>query len=306
MARKQIQLELTNLMDFYKRFPTEESCREYLKKERFPDGKLPCSKCGSLDKIYELADGKRYKCGNCKHIFTITVGTIFEASHVPLQKWFLAIYIVSAHKKGISSLQLHRDLGITQKSAWFVLHRIRYMLSNGTEKQMLSGTVEVDETFVGGHSYGTGTGYTHPNKTAVFGMIEREGELRTQPVCEVKRRTIKPIIMKNISTDSVIMSDEFRVYRDLGDTFKDHKVVKHGLKEYVRGDAHTNTIENFWSLLKRGIFGIYHNVSAEHLHRYCDEFEYRFNTRKIKDGERFKEVFSQCEGRLTYATLINK
>ena len=150
MARKQIQQELTNLMDFYKRFPTEESCREYLKKERFPDGKIACSKCGSLDKIYELADGKRYKCGDCKHIFTITVGTIFEASHIPLQKWFLAIYIVSAHKKGISSLQLHRDISVTQKTAWFMLHRIRYMLANGVTKQLMAGTVEADETYFGG------------------------------------------------------------------------------------------------------------------------------------------------------------
>lgn len=308
MARKETQTELTNLMDFYKRFPTEESCREYLKKERFPNGKVACPKCGSTDKIYSMADGKRFKCGNkgCYHIFTLTVGTIFEASHVPLQKWFLAIYIVSAHKKGISSLQLHRDIGITQKSAWFVLHRIRFMLANGVSTKLMTGTVEIDETFVGGKSHGMGGGYTQPNKTAVFGMLQREGEVRTQPVSRVAGEILKPIIRENISLDATIMSDEFSGYRSLKNEFKKHEVVRHIKKEYARGDVSTNNIESFWSLLKRGIFGIYHHVSADHLHRYCDEFDYRYNTRKIKDGERFKGVFSQCEGRLTYATLINK
>jgi len=304
MARKENKPELTNLMDFYKVFPDDKSCREHLKKERFPDGKVACSKCGSLDKIYELADGKRYKCGDCKHIFTITVGTIFEASHIELQKWFLAIYIVSAHKKGISSLQLHRDIGVTQKTAWFMLHRIRYML--GTKAgRMMTGTVEADETYVGGASKkhkkaGRGT----VNKTAVFGMVERQGDVRAESVARTDKKTLTTIIKKNISKDATIVTDEWASYNYLDYDFK-HKVINHS-KAYAIGSIHINTIEGFWSLLKRGIFGIYHSVSPKHLDRYCDEFEYRYNTRKVNDAQRFNAVFTQCGGRLTYATLINK
>jgi transposase-like protein len=306
MARKETEATLTNLMDFYKRFPDEKSCREYLKNERFPDGKMACPKCGSTDKIYPMADGKRYKCGNkgCFHIFTITVGTIFEASHIPLQKWFLAMYIVSAHKKGISSLQLHRDLGVTQKTAWFMLHRIRYMLSNGLPKEMLDGTVEVDETYVGGKHKGR-RGRGSENKTPVFGMVERQGDLRAMPVENVKRATLEPIIEDNIVEGSTVITDELRSYDKLSDEYN-HETVNHGAGEYVRGDVYTNTVEGFWSLLKRGIVGIYHYVSSQHLHRYCDEFEYRYNTRKVQDGERFHQVFAKCEGRLKYATLIGK
>jgi transposase-like protein len=306
MTRKKTEQGIMNLIDFYRRFPTEESCREYLKNERFPDGKVACPKCGSMEKIYSMADGKRYKCGNkgCFHIFTITVGTIFEASHIPLQKWFLAIYVVSAHKKGISSLQLHRDIGVMQKSAWFMLHRIRYMLANGVSAQLMKGTVEIDETYVGGKTHGKGSGYMQGNKTPVFGMIERNGELRTEVVKHADGKTLKPIIRENVSRDAVLMSDEFGGYKDLNKEYKDHKIVIHSKKQYVKGIAHTNTIEGFWSLLKRGIFGIYHYVSPEHLQAYCDEFEYRYNTRKIEDGQRFKKVLGQTEGRLTYKELI--
>lgn len=308
MSRKETQSELNNLMDFYKRFPTEESCREYLKKERFPNGKVACPKCNATEKIYPMADGKRYKCGNkgCFHIFTITVGTIFEASHIPLQKWFLAMYIVSAHKKGISSLQLHRDVDVTQKTAWFMLHRIRYMLGNGTTKQMMSGTIEIDETFIGGTKRGRSKRGYPADKAPVFGMMQREGKARIRPVKNVKGETLKSIIRENVSSDSIVMTDNYKGYKGLDKEYKDHKVISHSTHKYVDGMIHTNTIEGFWSLLKRGINGIYHSISPKHLHRYCDEYEYRYNTRKIKDGERFKEVFSQCEGRLTYATLINK
>ncbi len=295
-------------MDFYKRFPTEESCREYLKNERYPDGKVACPKCGSMDKIYSMSDGKRFKCGNkgCFHIFTITVGTIFEASHISLQKWFLAMYIISAHKKGISSCQMHRDVGVTQKTAWFMLHRVRYMLSRGCSTELMTGTVEADETYIGGKKHVGKRGRGSENKTPVFGIVERQGDVRTQPVKHVDSDTLKGIIRKNVDLSSTIMTDEWTAYIGLGKEFSNHEVINHGRKEYVRGNVHTNTMEGFWSLLKRGIFGIYHHVSDKHLQRYCDEFEYRYNSRGIEDGRRFEEVFGQCEGRLTYATLIKK
>ena len=179
MPRVIVKPELANLRDFDRRFPDEKSCREYLKYERFPNGKIPCPKCGSIEKIYVMADGKRYKCGNkpCNHIFTITIGTIFESSHISLKQWFFAIYIISAHKKGISSLHLHRDIGVSQKSAWFMLHRIRIMLANGVSAQLMTGTVEADETYVGGRSHGK-RARDSENKTPVFGIVERQGEVR--------------------------------------------------------------------------------------------------------------------------------
>lgn len=307
MARKEMKSEPINLNGFYKHFPDEKTCREYLKNERFADGKVVCPKCGSVEKIYFMADGKRYKCGNkgCLHIFTITVGTIFEASHIPLQKWFLAMYIVSAHKKGISSLQLHRDLGVTQKTAWFMLHRIRYMLANEFPKEPLSGIVEADETYVGGRTREGKHGRGSENKTPVFGMVERNDEVRTAVVPDVKGRTLRPIVYKNVAEGSTLMTDEYKSYDALSSDYN-HEIVRHAAKEYVRGNIHTNTIEGFWSLLKRGIIGIYHQVSVKHLQRYCDEFEYRYNTRHLQDGERFNHTFSHCETRLTYATLISK
>lgn len=308
MGRKKTESEPFNMKNFTIYFPDEKTCKEYLKNERFPDGKVACPKCGSTDKIYPMADGKRFKCGNkgCFHIFTITVGTIFEASHIPLKTWFLALYVLSAHKKGISSCQLAKDIGVTQKTAWFMLHRIRYMLANGSKKGFLSGTIEVDETYVGGRTRGKGVGYSQPNKKPVFGMMERGGEVRAIPVEHASGETLEPIIREHVSRESRIMSDTFGGYAGLQKEFKDHQTVNHETKEYVRGIVHTNTIEGFWSLLKRGIIGIYHSVSPKHLHRYVDEFDYRYNTRKLHDGERFKEVFSQCEGRLKYSTLISK
>ena|SRR5579883_346222 len=303
MARKANEIQLTNLTDFYKKFPNEVSCHDYLRDERFPDGKVPCTKCGTTEKIYRLKDGKRYKCGHCKHIFTITVGTVFEASHVQLQKWFLALYIVSAHKKGISSLQLHRDLGITQKTAWFMLHRIRFILANGTMQSQLSGTVEVDETYIGGKNHRGKTGRGSENKTAVVGLLQRGGEVTSFPVEKVNRETLHEAVLVNVKTGSNLMTDEFGSYNGLGRTYK-HRKVNHGIKEYARGDVHVNSLEGFWSLLKRGIVGIYHVVSTEHLHRYCEEFNYRYTTRKMHDAVRFQHTFSKCGGRLTYKELI--
>ncbi len=317
MKKKQIfHNEKFNLHSFYERFPNEESCREYLIKERFPNGKIVCPKCATYNKIYNLKDGIRYKCGNCKHIFTITVGTIFEASHVPLQKWFLAIYIISAHKKGVSSLQLHRDIGVTQKTAWFMLHRVRHLLAIRTKAQILGGEVEIDEMYWGAKEkfmhvdkraelkkkFKHGSSVNPFTKIPIIGLVQRSGAVVTTPVISADAYTAYDLIQEKVKDGSMIYTDQNRIYGELTKPYK-HEIIVHQ-REYVRGRVHTNTIEGYWSLLRRGIIGIYHYVSVKHLHRYCDEFQYRYNTRKLDDAERFRFTIRHTEARLKYETLI--
>jgi transposase-like protein len=299
---KSTETKFNNFVDFGKRFPDEQSCREYLAQARW-NGKPACPHCGYSEKVYRINDGKLYKCAKCMKQFTVRIGSIFEDSALPLQKWFMAIYILTAHRKGISSCQLARDVEVTQKTAWHMLHRIRYAITNKSFNKPLNGIIEIDETFVGGKSHGMGGGYTQPNKTAVFGMLQREGEVRARPVPRVAGEILKPIIRQNISPDATIMSDEFTGYKTLKNEFKSHQVINHRRKEYVRGEVSTNNIEAFWSLMKRGIFGTYHWTSKKHLHRYTDEFTYRYNSRKITDIQRFHAFFQFCSGRLTYEEL---
>lgn len=296
--------KLNNLLDVAKYFPTEESCREYLERIRW-NGKPVCVHCGYSEKIYRLQNGKLYKCGNpkCYKPFSIKMGTIFEDSALPLMKWFHAIFVVSAHKKGISSYQLARDIGVTQKTAWHMNHRIRHMMKSKSFTKPLDGTIECDETYVGGKQKGGKRGRGSENKTAVFGMVARGGEVRSMPVKNVKGKTLKGIIKANVAQGSTVMTDEWQSYNGLSNDFK-HERIGHLKKEYVRDGVHTQNIENFWSLLKRGILGIYHHVSPEHLHRYVDEFQYRYNSRKMEDAQRFSSALGRCEGRLTYQKLV--
>jgi transposase-like protein len=301
---KVFETQFNSLLDLVKRFPDEKSCREYLEKARW--GKKPvCVHCGSFRKIYRINDGKLFKCADCRKQFTVRVGTIFEDSALPLQKWLMAIYLITAHKKGISSVQLGKDIGVTQKTAWFVLHRIRYAVRTRAFTKPLNGIVEADETYVGGHHRGGKTGRGSESKTPVFGVIERGGEVAAQVVKHVSKKTLQGIMKSQISRDAIIMTDEWTSYQGLEDTFDSHEIVNHGRKEYVRGDVHTNNIEAFWALLKRGIIGIYHHVDRKHLDKYVDEFEFRYNRRDLKDAERFHAMFNRCAGRLTYSKLIS-
>jgi len=296
--------QINNLMQLIKRFPTEESCREFLIQSRWGD-KPVCIRCGSTEKIYKVQGGKLLKCSVCRKTFSVKVGTIFEDSALPLQKWFHAMFVVSAHKKGISSCQLAKDISVRQATAWHMLHRIRLIMTTSSFAKPLNGIVEIDETFVGGVGHGFGKGF-NPDKSPVFGMIERGGDARIETVNSVQGKTLKAIIKKGVTPDSTIMTDNYAGYKGLNKEFKEHKTINHSAHKYVDGIIHTNTIEGFWSLLKRGIVGIYHHVSKEHLHRYCEEFEYRYNSRKRKDFERFDLLLSACDGRLTYKDLINK
>lgn len=290
-----------NLKTFYQQFPNEETCREYFAQQRW-NGKPVCQHCGSTEKIYKFKDGRLYKCGTCRKQFTVTMGTVMESSKIPLQTWFLAAYIIAAHKKGIASVQLAKDMGVTQKTAWFLLHRIRYGLGENMfgKDEKLKGVVEADETYVGApeHRGKRGRG---AKKIIVMGMHERGGKVKAQ---QIERADVELAskVSENVEHGSTLMTDEFSTYKMLNHLY-DHQTVNHSRKQYVRGVAHTNTIENFWSVMQRGIYGIYHTVSKKHMNKYCSEFAYRHNTRKATDGERFTDAIQKMEGRLTWKKL---
>lgn len=296
--------------------PTEEICREYLVQQRW-NGKPLCPYCGS-GKVYRIENGKRFKCGNseCYKKYSVTVGTVFEASNVPLVKWFTAIYLIGNHKKGISSHQLAKDISVTQTTAWFMLHRIREMM-RPKDNIKLDNIVEIDETFVGGivgnmsktrrAKLRTEKGGTIQNKTMVVGMIERSGNLKLIAMGkETGSGILQPLVRKNVDTDAVLITDCSFNYEGLNKEYAGHEVIKHKEDEYVRdGVIHTNSIEGVFSLLKRSIIGIYHSVTPKHLSRYCDETMYRYNTRKIKDAQRFSLSLQRLDGRLKYKDLIH-
>ncbi len=301
--------EFNSLLRLIDTFKTEQDCRDFLEQMRW-HGKPKCPHCRH-DKVYKFKDGKLWKCSECRKKFTVKVGTIFEDSHIPLRKWFLAIYVISAHKKGISSLQLSKDIKITQKSAWHLNHRIRYAMTSKSFLMGLNNIVEADETYIGGlnknkhkHKRLAGTGTA--NKIPIFGMVERKGEVRAVPVIKADTETLSDIIRKNLDKRAVIMTDDHGAYRKIHREFE-HLVVNHTEGEYGVGMIHTNTIEGFWSLLKRGIIGIYHQVSPQHLHRYCDEFSFRYNTKESSDSTRFINTLGRVSGkRLMYKTLTNR
>lgn len=303
-----------NLRELILSMPTEQACREYLAQQRWVDGKAECPYCGHK-KCYSIENGERYKCANnkCYKRFRITVGTIMEASNIPLVKWFTAIYLVTAHKKGISSYQLGRDLGIAQKNAWFMLCRIREMLRKKEDTILgKDKTVEADETYVGGSisnkHYSKRKEYAkNPqqlcNKTTVLGMIERGGELVVRVINTGKPYEIVSTVSNTVEKNADIMTDTATLYQSLKLSYN-HQAVNHSANEYIRGNVHTNTIEGAFSHFKRMIYGVYHQISPKHTHRYCDEFAHRFNSRKLKDADRFTLALSGIEGRLKYKDLI--
>jgi transposase-like protein len=270
-------------------------------------------------KTYKLASG-RIKCASCRNTFTVRTRSVFEDSPVPLQKWLLAIYLCGSYKKGISSIQLGKFIDVTQKTAWFMLQRIRYVYENDSF-ELLDGEVEMDEAYIGGKDSNkhynkrlkqlTGKGAqghgSKNSKTPVVGMVERGGNLIAVATQDTGSKTLMTLARKHIDINATIYTDEHMPYRTLPKLGFKHESVNHGVKEFVNGMASTNTAESFWSHLKRGINGIYHHVSAKHLQRYCDEYSYRWNTRTMTDGERFEDWFNHVNGkRLTYNSLIRK
>ena len=287
-------------------FHNEDAAREHLDGLRWPDGPL-CPHCGSRDQATKMAGKSHrpglYQCNACRKPFTVTVGTVFERSKIPLHKWLLAMYLMSSSKKGMSAHQLHRMLGVTYKTAWFMAHRLREGMREPAPEGGMGGpgkTVEVDETYVGGKAKNR-KGKVPP-KEAVVSLVERDGRVRSFHLPEVTSKTLRPILVTQIDRKSYLMTDESTVYMKPGTEFKGYGTVNHSIEEYVRkAFYHTNTVENYFSILKRGIIGVYHHVSQQHLKRYVGEFDFRYNYRHLPDAERADAALQMIAGkRLTY------
>lgn len=301
--------EFKSIFDLLQAFPNEQSCIDHLEMLRWNGN--PVSPFVPGGKIYKCA-GNKYKCKESGKYFNVRTNTIFDNTKIPLQKWFLALYVFSSHKKGISSHQLARDITVTQKSAWFLLHRLRYAFDHPNFKQAVGNVVEIDECGIGGQSYykhenkktKNEEGATVSNKASVIGLRERGGNVIAKVVENRTKETLLPIVFQNVEPDTIIMTDELIAYQGLGEYFE-HFTVNHTAKEWVNQMAHTNGIENFWSHLKRGIDGIYHWVSKKHLQAYIEEYLLRFNTRTFQTQGRFDLVLGDVAGkRLTYKKLI--
>lgn len=290
-------------------YSDENKAREHFEKLQWPDGPV-CPHCGNVDqaRITKLK-GKStrpgvYKCKECRKPFSVTVGTLMERSKIPLNKWLLAMHLMTASKKGMSAHQLHRMLGVTYESAWFLAHRLREAMRDPQAGPIGGGNkvVEVDETYVGGKAKNRAHAKKPPKKEAVMALVERGGEVRSFHVANVTAKTLRPIVVKVASRKSYLMTDESVIYPTMGREFAGHGTANHSADEYVRATFwHTNTIENYFSILKRGVIGTYHHVSEAHLKRYLVEFDYRYNTRELTDAERAAKALKGARGkRLTY------
>lgn len=286
---------------------TNHQARQYLEKLRWPTGAV-CPRCKKQEvvSVSGARDGL-YNCRRCRRQFTVTVGTIFEGSHIPIAKWVQAFHLVCSSKKGMSTLQLSRMLGITYKSAWHMAHRIRYVMRppRGTDK--LSQTVEVDETYVGGKPSHKAKTTRQERKTPVVAMVQREGPARATPTKTLSTAALLSTVQRHVGMDALLMTDEWKAYGGLDRVYEGRESVTHSKGEYVRGNVHTNTVESFFALLKRGIMGSYHHVSRKHLSRYCDEFAFRWSHRTVSDAERTMTALQQATGKqLSYCAVIGR
>jgi len=300
---------IIELMDY---FNTEEKCIKYHQHRRWGSNTC-CPRCDH-EKVYSFSDGKTFKCAKCRKQFNVRTGTIFEDSKISLRKWFIAIYLITSHKKGISSHQLGRDINVTQKTAWFMLHRIRFQLGMDNDPdEIIEGVVEVDETFIGGKNKNRHKdkkvekcqGRSFKDKTPVLGLFNRStGRVKTFAISNTRGATIKPILFRIVRKGSVIISDEWQAYRGI-DKYYDHYYVNHASKQYADGDIYTNNIEGFWTWIKRMIMGVYHNISRKHIQSYANEATFRFNSRSVNKGFGLSFMLSSFSpGKLGYKSLI--
>jgi transposase len=267
------------LKEFLAQFPDDESCLVHLFDCRFGQG-YECPKCAKQAKWYRLKSERAFCCGLCGHHLHPTVGTLFEDSRTSLQTWFLAIYFFTTSRHGVSAKELQRQLGVTYKTAWRMGHQIRNHMAQVDDEMPLYGEVEIDETYVGGRTTGGRRGRGAANKTIVFGMLQRNGQVMTKVVPNVAKKTLQPIIEENVLDGSNVHTDELKSYNGLKKAGYNHQTVNHGMGEYVNGDTHTQNLDNFWKHLKGSIKSTHIHVSPKHLHKYAKEFEYRFNSRE--------------------------
>ena len=291
-------------------FNTEDKCKQAIAQERWGET-VVCPYCGGKH-CYMTAEG-RYICKDCHKHFSVTVGTIFENTKISLRKWFMAMYLISSHKKGVSSCQLARDIKVTQKTAWFILHKVRGLYGQN-DSTSLNGEVEMDEMYLGGresnkheskHTEGT-QGRSTKTKTPIFGMLERDGKVVAMKVENTQGKTLMPIIGQFVESGSTTYTDEANIYHSLTKNGYEHLFVNHSQREYVRAkDIHTNGIEGFWAHFKRVVFSTYHCVSKDYVQRYIDEQVYRWNTREEKASYRFHDMFKKAAKSFEYADVLS-
>lgn len=283
---------------FLETFKDDESCRKFLEHIFWQD-KPVCSSCGYDKKIYRFKNGITFKCANCKRNFTVITGTVFHSSNIPIKKWLIAIYLLSSHKTGVSSYQMARHLEITQPNAWFMLQKIRKVMSNSEQfKEILEGIIECDETYVGGKNknrhwdkkFKYSQGRSIVDKAPVFGILQRNGKVKIWVLKSLDGYNMKKLIRDNVKNGSIICTDEYKSYRGLSRYFE-HKIIDHSKGQHKVDEIyHTNNVENFWNFIKREIMGTYRKVDRFYLNRYAKEAAYRYNTRKLSDSERFVEL----------------
>ena len=292
-----------NLFSLVDQFSSDEQCLRALEGLRWPNG-VTCTRCGDAN-VFELSVRHKFKCRSCKHQFTVTSGTIMHDSHLPLRKWFFAIYLMCESKKGMSALQIQRTIDVAYRTAWYLCHRIREAMGNDKfSGPTLCGVVEVDETLVGGRRRGVGSG-SRKGKTWVAGAIQRDGQVRLERIPNIRKKTLHGFIKRHVSDETeAIYTDELRSYIGIEDDDTIHRTVNHSAEEWVVGDVHTNSIESVWSLFKRSIIGAFHKVSAKHLDRYLEELEWRFNNRN--NPHIFRDTLRRIvtTDTLTYKKLI--
>jgi transposase-like protein len=285
------------IADFNRQFPTDDACLEQIKEDRFPGGVLKCEKCGVDRKHYRVTGRTSYACDHCgNHIYPLA-GTIFEKSTTSLRLWFYAMFLMSSTRCGISAKQIQRETGVTYKTAWRMFKQIRTLMSE--DLQLEGPTVEVDETYYGGvRKYGTGRPMRgDKKKTPVLGIVERKGRVMAKAVEDVKAKTLLPVVREHVLPSSTVYTDELHSYNTLAKEKRyNHRRIHHSSKVYVMGDIHTNTVEGFWSLIKRGIGGVYHSVSQKYLQSYLDEYSFRYN-RRDQGNLVFKSILAKVSER---------